>query len=274
MINAATPKEQREAPDYYDQFVDKFKPKKTTDDCYTPENIYNTVRDWAIKEYGLSESTRIIRPFWPGGDYQSEDYSGDCVVIDNPPFSILSSICNWYNDHGVRFFLFAPAVSLFSTAAGTLNYVICGVNITYENGANVNTSFVTNLGTDKIYCAPDLNHAVERVNHENLSKVTNKLPVYDYPDNVCTGARLNYLPNHDTELRIKAEDAQFIRELDAQKTNKKAIFGGGFLLSEKAAAEKAAAEKAAAEKAAARKWTLSAREWEIVKKLGKGDKVQ
>lgn len=272
MINASTPKEQRETPDYYDKFVDKFKPKKTTDDCYTPENIYDTVRDWAIEEYGLSENVRVIRPFWPGGDYQSEDYSGDCVVIDNPPFSILSSICSWYNDHGVRFFLFAPAVTLFSTAAGTLNYVICGVNITYENGANVNTSFVTNLGTDKIYCAPDLNHAVERVNLENLR--TNKLPVYDYPDNVCTGARLNRLPNHGVELRIKAEDVQFIRVLDAQMASRNKIFGSGFLLSEKAAAEKAAAEKAAAEKAAARKWTLSAREWEIVKKLGKGDKVQ
>ncbi len=274
MINAAAPKELREAPDYYDKFVDKFKPKKTTDDCYTPENIYDAVRAWAIREYSMSEDTRVIRPFWPGGDYQSEDYSGDCAVIDNPPFSILSSICNWYNEHGVRFFLFAPAVTLFSTAAGTLNYVICGVSITYENGARVNTSFVTNLGSDKIHCAPGLNRVLERVNLENMRKLTSKPPVYDYPDNVCTSARLNYLPNHGTELRIKAEDAQFCRALDAQKASGKAIFGGGFLLSEKAAAEKAAAEKAAAEKAAARKWALSAREWEIVKKLGKGDKVQ
>lgn len=34
----------------YEEFVDKFKPKKTTDDCYTPGAIYKAVKDWAIKE--------------------------------------------------------------------------------------------------------------------------------------------------------------------------------------------------------------------------------
>lgn len=34
----------------YEEFVDKFKPKKTTDDCYTPGAIYEVVKDWAIKE--------------------------------------------------------------------------------------------------------------------------------------------------------------------------------------------------------------------------------
>lgn len=38
--------------DNYKKFVDKFKPKKTTDDCYTPENVYNAVRDWTVEEYG------------------------------------------------------------------------------------------------------------------------------------------------------------------------------------------------------------------------------
>lgn len=28
----------------YKAFVDKFKPKKTTDDCYTPANIYEAVK--------------------------------------------------------------------------------------------------------------------------------------------------------------------------------------------------------------------------------------
>jgi hypothetical protein len=48
----------------------------------------------------------------------------------------------------------------------------------------------------------------------------------------------------------------------AQK--KSGIFGGAFLLSEKAAAEKAAAEKAAAVE-----WQLSRAEKEIVRSLGK-----
>ena len=75
----------------YEEFVEKFKPKRTTDDCYTPPLVYEAVKDWAVREYGL-EGARIVRPFWPGADYENEDYSGNCVVIDNPPFSILAEI--------------------------------------------------------------------------------------------------------------------------------------------------------------------------------------
>ena len=268
MRNSNTPKAEKGKDDYYDKFVDKFKPKKTTDDCYTPENIYDAVLNWAKCEYDLPKDVRVVRPFWPGGDYQNEDYSGDCVVIDNPPFSIITSICLWYNDHGVRFFLFAPSLTLFSTGIGTLNYIVCGETITYENGANIGTSFVTNMGEFKIHCAPDLNERINTINIENLHKLTNKPPVYQYPDNVCSGALLQYIANHGTELKIRQEDTYFIRALDSQKKAKKAIFGCGFLLSEKAAAEKAAAEKAAAEKAGATLWPLSEREKQIISRLG------
>lgn len=30
----------------YEQFVEKFKPKRTTDDCYTPPQVYETVLKW------------------------------------------------------------------------------------------------------------------------------------------------------------------------------------------------------------------------------------
>lgn len=33
-------KEESEENEDYKAFVDKFKPKKTTDDCYTPQHIY------------------------------------------------------------------------------------------------------------------------------------------------------------------------------------------------------------------------------------------
>lgn len=79
----------------YEEFVEKFKPKKTTDDCYTPPAVYEAVKDWVVKEYSL-EGKEIARPFYPGGDYENYDYSADCVVIDNPPFSILSKIFKWY----------------------------------------------------------------------------------------------------------------------------------------------------------------------------------
>lgn len=57
----------------YDAFVEKFKPKKTTDDCYTPPLVYDTIRDWACKKYKIDPAC-IVRPFYPGGDYEKYEY--------------------------------------------------------------------------------------------------------------------------------------------------------------------------------------------------------
>ena len=265
--------DQMEMTGEYAAFVEKFKPKKTTDECYTPDNVYAAAHDWAVKEYGL-EGARIIRPFYPGGDYKKEDYSGDCAVIDNPPFSILGEICRWYNQRGIRFFLFGPAKTLFTgSGADGINYVICDAGIMYDNGATVRTGFITNMGQYKITVAPDLHEAIKAADDENRKAVTKLLPKYDYPDHVLTAARIQRIAKYGQSLRIRAEDCAFIRALDSQRGTGKAVFGGGFLLSEKAAAEKAAAEKAAAEKAAAEKagakiWELSEREKEIIRRLG------
>lgn len=80
------------AGESYEEFVEKFKPKKTTDDCYTPPSIYAVIRDWTCKEYGI-DPAKIVRPFYPGGDYENFDYPEGAVVLDNPPFSILPRIC-------------------------------------------------------------------------------------------------------------------------------------------------------------------------------------
>lgn len=258
----------------YEEFVDKFKPKLTTDDCYTPQNIYEVIRDWALAHYGL-QGAPVIRPFYPGGDYEHETYPDGCVVIDNPPFSILSQICRFYTERGIQFFLFAPALTLFSIAAGTCNYLPIGANVTYENGAMVATSFVTNLGNYKIETVPELWRLVDDLNAQNTNKNETEVPGYTYPDCVMTPIRIAPTAKWIT-LRVRAEDASFIRALDAQRDHGKTIYGTAFLLSEKAAAEKAAAEKAAAEKAAAEKaaahvWELSDREKAIVAALGKHD---
>ena len=261
-----------ERSEEYDAFVDKFKPKLTTDDCYTPQNIYETIRDWAVEHYGL-QGAPVVRPFYPGGDYEHETYPDGCVVIDNPPFSILSQICRFYTERGIRFFLFAPALTLFSIAAGTCNYLPMSCRITYENGADVRTSFVTNLGAWKIETAPELWALVDAANTQNTHEGAVELPGYTYPDCVMTPIRIAPTSRW-MALRIPASDASFARALDAQREQGKTIFGSSFLLSEKAAAEKAAAEKAAAEKAAAEKreqfvWALSDREKAIVAALGK-----
>ena len=108
----------------YQAFLEKFEAKKTTDDCYTPDNIYNAVKKWCVEKYGL-QGKKFIRPFYPNGDYQKEDYSGDCVVLDNPPFSIISEICEWYTERGIKFFMFAPTLTLLGIARG--NDEICGL---------------------------------------------------------------------------------------------------------------------------------------------------
>ena len=252
----------------YQAFLEKFEAKKTTDDCYTPDNIYNAVKKWCVEKYGL-QGKKFIRPFYPNGDYQKEDYSGDCVVLDNPPFSIISEICEWYTERGIKFFMFAPTLTLLGIARGTMKYVACGAGVTYENGANVSTSFVTNLGDKKIIASAELREIVEEVNKENLRKLHKELPKYSYPDEVLTATMLCYMAAHGTSLEIEEKDTYFIRALDSQKESGKGLFGSGFLLSEKATSEKAAAEKAAAEKVDTNIWELSEREREIVKSLGK-----
>lgn len=69
--------------------------------------------------------------------------------------------------------------------------------------------------------------------------------------------------HYGVDFAVQKEDCTFIAKMDAQSEHGKTIFGGGLLLSEKAAAEKAAAEKAAAHI-----WELSERERHIVAKLG------
>ena len=252
-----------EEDEEYQEFLEKFEAKKTTDDCYTPDNIYDVVKKWCVERYGL-KGKKIIRPFYPGGDYQNEDYRGDCVVLDNPPFSIISEICEWYTERNIPFFMFAPALTLLGIARGTMNYVACCVSVTYANGANVSTSFVTNLGNKKIVASAELRELIEEANKENLRKMHKELPKYAYPDEVLTATMLGYMAAHGTSIEIEAKDVHFIRALDSQKESGKGLFGSGFLLSESAAAEKAAAEKIDTNI-----WELSDREREIVKSLGK-----
>ena len=92
----------------YEEFVDKFKSEKTTGDCYTPPEVYDAVLAWVRDEYGVGDGVPIVCPFWPGADYRRVEYPDGCVVVDNPPFSILAKVIRFYQAHGVRFFLFAP----------------------------------------------------------------------------------------------------------------------------------------------------------------------
>ena len=244
----------------YTEFVDKFKPKKTSDDCYTPENVYQAVADWVAKEYGLKQEN-FVRPFYPGGDYQKYEYRPESVVVDNPPFSIFSDIVRWYVSNGIRFFLFSPALTLPPCVMEEgVTHIAAHASITYENTAVVCTSFATNLDDPVLVLrtAPELCKLIEEQDEINQKAMKREIPKYHYPDNILTAAIAGYFSKHGIEYRLKKADCVMIDALDAQKEAGKAIFGKGFLLSERAAAERAAATR----------WQLSDREKEIIAGLG------
>ena len=249
----------------YEDFVEKFKPKLTTDDCYTPKEVYNAILDWCVKEYGVDKN-KVVRPFYPGGDYESFDYGDDSIVIDNPPFSILSQIVNFYGYYGIKFFLFAPNLTLFSASAKVnCTCLACNADITYENGVVVNTAFVTNLEDKEIAfrTVPDL-HKILTVIDARLKK-TKQLPKYKYPAEVITAAQLGTMAAHGIDFRVKRSECHWVRGLDAQRPVKKDIFGHGFLISKKKAAERLAAERAIGDEKIC--WELSASEREIIEGL-------
>lgn len=252
----------------YDGFVEKFRPKRTTDDCYTPEPVYRAVVDWVSDNILPLEGVEVVRPFWPGGDYEAHDYPEGCVVIDNPPFSILAEIRRFFHARNIRYFLFAPGLT-FASSAKELDatYIICGTDITYENGAKVVTGFVTNLecGSVRIWVAGSLSKAIraaDKIAHKERSKPS--VPTYEYPINVVSPAILQKIAKRGIDLRIDKVDCMAISRIDAQG---KGVYGGGWLLSERAAAERAAAERAAAREIV--RWELSPRELAIIAGLGK-----
>ena len=245
----------------YEKFKEKFKPKKTTDDCYTPQNIYDAVANWVEKEYGRNKE-EFVRPFWPGGDYREHEYKENCTVVDNPPFSILTEIIRFYCEKGIHFFLFAPALTLFSSRNVDVSFLAAGCPVTYENGAEVSTSFITDLDDCRARTCPELYRAVKEANEKNLKESKKELPKYEYPDEVVTAAMVQRWTHYGVEWRLAKNSCVKVSVLDEQKKMGKTIFGSGFLLSERAAAERAAAERAAAQK-----WKLSERERQIIATL-------
>ena len=106
--------------------------------------------------------------------------------------------------------------------------------------------------------APDLRKAVQDASDEVRKDMHKELPKYSYPDEVITSSMVARWSKYGIDFRLLVNDSVNISALDAQKAEGKAIYGKGYLLSERAAAERAAAQK----------WELSDREREIVKSLG------
>lgn len=258
----------QEKLDDYDGFVEKFKPKKTTDDCYTPAAVYDAVRDWAVDEYGL-QGREVVRPFIPGGDYEAFDYPSECVVIDNPPFSIITPIVRDFEEWGIGYFLFAPTLTNFVIPAAC--HVLTNETVAYANGAKVNTSFVTSFDDCIARTAPTLAKAIDDA--QRAARKPSTLPKYSYPDNLLTANDLKKMNNAGIDFRVKS--GVYVGTLDAQRPMKKSIFGNGLLISDEDAelkraelkrAERERAELERAERESIR-FELSERERRIVESI-------
>ena len=223
-------------------FAEKFKPKKTTDDVYTPQAIYDAVAKWVFETYGLPEDTVVVRPFYPGGNFLTHDYPEGCIVLDNPPFSIMHKIIRFYVANKVRFFLFANTLTLFQQI-DLCNAVVVGGDVTFENGAKINVSFLTSLGSNRVEIAGDLHDLIRDADKGRPKKYKRG---YEFPPNATTAARLATISGAGLSMSI--EEAWPLDRLEPEHH----IFGGGILIAD-ADAQREAAQREAAQREAAQR---------------------
>ncbi len=57
----------------YESYVAKFREgPKTTDDTYTPKDVYEAVLQYVGEVYDMT-GKQVLRPFYPGGDYENAE---------------------------------------------------------------------------------------------------------------------------------------------------------------------------------------------------------
>lgn len=251
--------------DEYLEFIKKFESKKTTDDCYTPPAVYDTVADYVSVRWGIPRKN-FVRPFFPGGDFENFNYHAGSVVVDNPPFSILSKIIRFYRKHGVRFFLFAPTLTLFNYGFDGITYIITNSKVVYDNGALVNTSFVTNLPCENaIEVLPGLKCEIEQA-QKIEQKRKKKL---NFPKFVTNSARLGKYARKGIEIKFRRDDVLFTKHFGGVE-----IFGGGAMISPQGAASMESEIAAAMERAIAASMESEneikpvAEDFEMMRKIG------
>jgi len=91
-----------------------------SDEFYTPEHYWKRIIDF----YQLNEEECYINKlFYPGGNYEQEIKNGtmpkDKVIVDNPPFSIISKICKTLDENGYKFILQSGLNGMFAITEKT-----------------------------------------------------------------------------------------------------------------------------------------------------------
>ena len=240
----------------YESYVAKFQNKeKTTDDTYTPPDVYDAVLHYVGTIYDMS-GKEVLRPFYPGGDYRHAVYPDDGVVVDNPPFSIFTEICKFYSEAKIPFFLFGPGLTIFS-ALRYCSVVVINRTITFSNGAKVRCNFATNLiGDTWVTTAVELDRALEKCKSQDNVK---KLTKYSCPCELLSVSDFQTISRGDEDFSIKKTDGIVVRNLDLFR-----LFGDRILVNTQCGR---AAERAAERATAAIPVEFSKRERRIIEKL-------
>ena len=217
----------------YDAYVAKFQNKnhvKTTDDTYTPDDVFDAVVKYVGSVYDL-RGKEIIRPFYPGGDYENYEYPDNGVVIDNPPFSIASKICRFYAYNKIPFFLFFNGLTVFSVI-DCCTVVVVACSIKFTNGAEVCVNFASNLyGDIMTTTAPELNELLRQC--KSQKQKAKPLKKYVYPREVLSVNHMQQICRRGIKYEIKRWEGKVIREIGGVK-----LFGKHMLISSQKAEEK------------------------------------
>ena len=243
----------------YESYVAKFQNgPKTTDDTYTPRDVYEAVLRYVGEVYDLSDKL-ILRPFYPGGDYENAEYPENGVVIDNPPFSLFVPIVEFYTARNIPFFIFGSGLTI-TNCCRYCTAVIIAEQITFENGAKVKCNFASNLfGDTMIMTAPKLDEYIRACKSQETKKPLARI---GYPEQVLSCGQMQTICKGGIEFSVKRSECEIIQKLDRLNSNahKGGLFGYHFILNSAKAAAKAAAENVDYVE-------LSEREWAIVQRL-------
>ena len=212
----------------YESFLAKFADSpKTTDDCFTPQDVYQAVVDYVGTIIDMSDKV-VLRPFFPGGDYENAEYPYNGIVIDNPPFSMFLPIVKFYTARKIPFFLFGPGMTI--VWASKYCTVICiNNNITFENGAKIQCNFASNLFGDTVaMTAPRLSQAIAACPSQIIKP---KNAQYAYPDNMLCVSDLQAICKGGVDFAVSREETHMIDKMDLhpKKCN---IFGTRFIISD------------------------------------------
>jgi hypothetical protein len=250
-MGASTAPKTKAVYDSYDDWIAHFSfNPKTTDECWTPRDVYEAVLSY-VRTLADMEGRKIVRPFFPDGNYRNTEYPDGCIVVDNPPFSMFKEITSFYLDRGILFFLFGPGLTIGNAAC---SIVITGSCIRYENGASVPTEFASNIpGLPMLCTAPDLGKAIKDCDSQRPK--TKSLPTFVWPEELLSVSELRTIASGG--VRFEAERCKPVKYLD----NRGRLFGDHWLLLRAKAQAKAQAK-------AAIKVELSERERALVESLG------